>query len=311
MLASIIISTLNREQEINELLFHFLNNENYRPFEIIVIDQSSKINANISKIKKRFSLKKIHLAYLIKKFKNQYAAINYGVKLSQGEIVVFIDDDVKPKSGFLKSHILPYSNPQIIAVTGPILNPGQSLVSRNSFSKEKYEKIIDERKLARNAGFIHFPKWAPGGNLSFRKEFFKSIGGYNENFYGGVAVGSDSEIWVRAKKAGGLLYYSPRAALIHKSTPYGGCRDIASEKERSFKIAYNRNYLFYKWGEGNSYKRYKGMGEVFRRLILNKKAIAKGPLYLITNSFEFFKGILKCNFDHIYKKSKQIKYPKF
>lgn len=291
---SVIIPTLNRKQEVCDLLYYFLEKESYSHFEVFVIEQSDVANLEVLKLEDLFLSRGVKLNYIHKKFRNQYAAANYAVWQAKGEIVLFIDDDVEPQKNFLQGHILPYSNPAIAAVTGPILNPGQPLVGKEGLGEERYKKVILNRKLVTNINFAYYPEWAPGCNLSFRKDFFRSIEGYDENFYGGVPTGADSEIWLRVKKAGGLLYYCPQAAAVHKNTPRGGCRDITNKNEYFFRVAYNRNYLFYKWGISH-YRRYRAMWQVFRKEILNKAAIAKGPFYLIIATFYFFRGLIKSN----------------
>ena len=295
MLVSIIISTLNRENDLCEALSYFLNEEKYRPLEVLVIEQSMKESPKVAAMEEPFSLNGIKMNYIIKKFENQYAAINYGVSLSQGEVVLIIDDDTIPKEGFISGHILPYSDSKVKSVTGPIIRPGQYLKGREDFGEKLYNDIITGRRIAWCADFGYYPGWAPGGNISFRKVFFQDIGGYDENFYGGVPVGSDSEIWLRVKKAGGILYYSPRAALIHKQVPYGGCRNLKKGKDFFFKLLYNRNYLFLKKQEGGRKRRHRVIWRVFRNEILNRNIILKRPLSLPLLTFYFFIGLIKSN----------------
>src|SRR5580698_502297 len=84
---SLIIATRNRKKELENFLLH-LDQQTYRDFEVVVVDQSDE--PGVEELLKRHSFRqqychstKLGLAY------NR----NVGVPMAQGEILSFPDDD--------------------------------------------------------------------------------------------------------------------------------------------------------------------------------------------------------------------------
>jgi GT2 family glycosyltransferase len=63
----------------------------------------------------------------------------------------------------------------------------------------------------------------PGGNMSFRREVFARVGGFDVRF-GGSAIGEETDFCLRARRAGFRLVFEPAAAVEHLRLPTGGCR---------------------------------------------------------------------------------------
>jgi GT2 family glycosyltransferase len=62
-----------------------------------------------------------------------------------------------------------------------------------------------------------------GANMSFRREVFDSVGGFDRN-YVGSAILEDIDISVRLAAAGWKMVFEPKAELVHLSAPSGGVR---------------------------------------------------------------------------------------
>lgn len=91
---SIIVSVYNEEKYIAACLDSLLK-QNYSPMEIIVVDDGS--TDNTKKIVKRYS--KVNLPE--QKHLGTALARNYGVKFAKGEILVFVDADMKFEDDFI------------------------------------------------------------------------------------------------------------------------------------------------------------------------------------------------------------------
>ncbi len=89
---SIIIPTINRKIELEELLISIQNYVNDIAFEVIIIDQNpvGYLDDLISKFNS--SLK---ISHHLVNFKGLSKAKNYGAKLAKGEYLTFPDDDCK------------------------------------------------------------------------------------------------------------------------------------------------------------------------------------------------------------------------
>lgn len=99
ILVSTIIPVFNEEKTIEECI-NSLKNQNYRPMEIIVIDDGS----TDSTVKILSTLK---IKLLTQKHLGPGTARNYGVQKSSGEIIVFVDADMTFDSQFISDLIRP------------------------------------------------------------------------------------------------------------------------------------------------------------------------------------------------------------
>jgi glycosyltransferase involved in cell wall biosynthesis len=122
------------------------------------------------------------------------AARNAGVRASSGRVLLFSDDDVIPRSGWVLAHANAHSQKNVVAV-GRLELPAQ---------------------LRDGASFLG-PKalwWnATGANSSLSRELFDRAGGYDEAFreYGG----EDPDLGFRLLKSGANFVFLDRAVAEH------------------------------------------------------------------------------------------------
>jgi GT2 family glycosyltransferase len=183
--------------------------------EIIVIDQSPEqpLQNDLEKIDK--------VQYYLLEAPNMVKARNMGIQIAKGDIIIFVDDDIKPLPGLISGHLSAYEDPSVGAVAGRIFEPGQ----------EETDKI-DRRALDPRNGldFAHFNHneridvlTARGCNMSFRREVLMKLGGFDPCF---KRIRDDSDMSFRVRAAGYRLIFEPTATLIHYSAKSGGTRGI-------------------------------------------------------------------------------------
>ena len=99
---SVLIPTLERYPYLRTLL-HQLRSQTIRPYEIIVVDQTSAENrdGDLPKDFKDLPLKIIYLAQ-----KGQCLSRNAGLNLVRGDFVLFIDDDDEVPPNLIESHLV-------------------------------------------------------------------------------------------------------------------------------------------------------------------------------------------------------------
>ena len=95
---SIILPTFNAEKYLEKTIFSIIN-QNYKNFELIIVDNESIDNTK--NIINKF--KKINIKTINKKTQNLAEALNLGIAVSKGEYIARIDaDDLIRKNRFVK-----------------------------------------------------------------------------------------------------------------------------------------------------------------------------------------------------------------
>lgn len=183
------------------------------------------------------------------------AARNEAVRQSNGEILLFVDDDVSIKDPwFIARHAKNYELPDVSAVLGcEIVEPDrerQSLLeAEHQLKSAPLAPPAAQGWSERSAAWecIHFSRdsvrrvWVASFctcNASVRRTAFEAIGGFDESF-AGYSYGDDYDFAIRFVEAGFRIVYDPTAALIHLKSPIGGLRinDQHEQDRRQFDLA--------------------------------------------------------------------------
>lgn len=260
---SVIIPTYNRNKVLTETIDSVLS-QKFKSFELIIVDQSRKHNKlttyYLESIKeKRFKYYKISPPSLP-------AARNFGLKKANGEVIIYIDDDVILDDGFIKAHYESYMKYKAVAVVGRI--------------KEKNKPISDKllflRKTSFGAGNFNYPRFAyaetaQGCNMSYKKSLLKKIGGFDTNFIGN-AMREESDVSFKIRKMGKKILYNPKASLFHKFYQSGGCREKTSIHDNY--IIYRNEIIFFLRHRPLTYFPYFFAGHFFK-YVLNRELLAE------------------------------------
>lgn len=230
---SVVIPTLERPEVLLNTLEDLLR-QNYPNFEIIVVDQSDKINRKVQDfVEQNKKIKFIHL-----KQKGTPGAKNIGAKKAKGEIILFCDDDVKIENkDLIREHIKNYQDKKVGGVGGRVLMKGdKSTEEIKEVGKFKFFglKIINNF----NADFKTDIEHAFGCNESFSKKAFEKAGGFC-TLFGGTAYLEEPDLCLRIKKQGYKMIFEPRAVLHHLQASEGGCR---AKNDYQFRFWYLHNY---------------------------------------------------------------------
>lgn len=138
-------------------------------------------------------------------------AMNAGLQAAQGDIVLFLDDDIVPGDDLVRAHECA-QQAQRGLVAGQVLQPGETatpLAPGEAFRFNSSEP-------ARIREFM-------GGNFSIDRRMALALGGFDENFIG-AAYRFEAEFASRYVRAHGPIRFEPSASINHLAVSSGGTR---------------------------------------------------------------------------------------
>ena len=216
---SLVLPTLDRPEAIYNLLRH-LEHQTVAPHEIIVVDQSAVLDQRVAGYASG-SPRVRHHRIAERGLPN---ARNVGVGLATGDVVLFLDDDSIPDHDLVRVHAEAYDDRDVGGVGGRVHGGYDSGGSSIGKFRESDGKVFRNFGATTRCEVDHLP----GGNMSFRREVFKRVGGFDKA-YGGSSIGEETDFCLRARRAGVRMVFEPRAALEHLHLPTGGCRSARFE----------------------------------------------------------------------------------
>ncbi|MCE1245148.1 MAG: glycosyltransferase [Firmicutes bacterium] len=196
MKLSVVICTHNRADLLAGSIMTLDKQEGIESsdYEIVVVDDGSTDHTRdaVEKLKT-----KVPVSYYFKDWGGRAEARNLGIEKAQGEIIVFVDDDVLAPPHFLLSHLKEYKDGEKTVVRGPIVNV-QEYVIIPDFTPKMFHMS--------GAFFCTC-------NASSTRKILMEIGGFDPGFkeYGF----EDNEIGWRLRQHGCKVNFSMDAYIFH------------------------------------------------------------------------------------------------
>jgi glycosyltransferase involved in cell wall biosynthesis len=123
---SVVLPTYNRQAQLKQVLIG-LEKQSYpfADFEVIVISDGSTDGTN--EYLQAFAKKTLlNVKVIVQQNQGPAAARNHGIHRAQGQMVLFIDDDVVPVPGLIEAHMATHRQyAQDVVVMGPMLTPAE------------------------------------------------------------------------------------------------------------------------------------------------------------------------------------------
>ena len=206
---SIIIPTKNNG-DILEKCLTSIQNLDYpkNKYEVIIVDGYS--TDNTVEIAKKYGCKVVY-----ENVGTIGGARNIGVKIAEGEYIVFTDSDCVVDRDWLKNLIREFKDEKIASVGGPNITPEDD----TEFAK----CVGDVLKFLSTAG----PRYGfytdkvmeiyhnPTCNSAYRKSIFQEVGGFNPK----LITCDDEELDYRIRKKGYKILFTPHAKVLHYRRP--------------------------------------------------------------------------------------------
>lgn len=217
---SVVICTLNRRTSLCRTLDSLLSQTCTRPYEVLVVDNGSS-DDSVAAAEAYASRFRVTLRVMKELETGLSNARNRALAEANAPRVVFIDDDVSCRPGFVESHLDAFAEPDVIATGGRILpvlpasTPGwfrQLLPSEIGGPTARYD--FGEHTV--EVG----PRWRKpppcGANMGLHREAALELGGFRSDlgWGNGLIPGEESELLKKLQEHGRILYV-PRATVDH------------------------------------------------------------------------------------------------
>lgn len=199
-LVSVVIPTLDRYQYLKDVLLD-LENQDYKNFEVIVIDQSQPF------LKEFYADFNLNLNVEYQAEKALWLARNHAIKICNSDYVLLFDDDSRVETNWITQHLktLDFFDADISSGVS-ISKSGGKIPSHYS-----YFRISDQLDT---------------GNVLLKKAIFKNIGLFDRQFE--KQRMGDGEFGLRAFTNGYKNISNPYAGRLHLKVNSGGLRAMGS-----------------------------------------------------------------------------------
>lgn len=231
-------------------------------FEVIMVDNGSTDNAMAS-FQERWGDKITHYLPLPKNVGFQRGN-NEGVRMSEGEYLMFMNPDITVTEGMMDGLIAYMDAHPIVAVTGPqlvypsgvvqdsyrrFMKPLDSIIKRIKtlhripyFKKRMMQYLlwkVDNTK-------VQEIDWIVGACMIVRKRMFDEIGGYDNRFF---LFNGDTDLCRQFWKKGWKVIYNPMIKAGHKESRLSGNGFWdALFKKTAWIHVFDMIKYFLKWG---------------------------------------------------------------
>jgi len=244
---SVIIPTKNRRADL-ELTIRTLLRQTVLPQELLVVDQSEETSSRES-VEAMLRSAPIALHYIHDpRIPGGAVARNLAMDQAQGEVLLFLDDDVEMEEDFLENLVRTYqSHPEISGVSGVITNydPPDRLKRLWSRIFERGPFHDDRQPIYWQADQLVNDELYPvsrmtGALMSFRSRALGSL--RFDSTLRGVSDGEDVDLCLRLGPQARLVI-NPRARLMHHRSAGGRLTDHWLHRYLRAQIyVYRRNW---------------------------------------------------------------------
>lgn len=197
---SVVIPTLNRYQYLKDVL-HDLENQTYKNFEVIVVDQTDDFREDF------YKGWNLDLKYWFQEEKALWRARNEAIQSAKGDYILLYDDDSLIESNWIVEHL------KTIDFFDADLSSGVSISTVGADVPKHYS-------------YFRWSDQLDTGNVLLKKEIFKNIGLFDRQFE--KQRMGDGEFGLRAYLHGYKNISNPKAKRIHLKVGEGGLRQMGS-----------------------------------------------------------------------------------
>jgi GT2 family glycosyltransferase len=237
---SVVLATYKRGDRLELCLEDLVAQDTPEPFDVVAVLQSYPAGA-AEALKQRFAGRLLLECVTHAEGLGTGRARNIGWRMSRGEIVAFLDDDVRLPAHWVRALLAFYEDESVGAVGGFVDHPGHFNPLRNTayrllgLTSNRYK--IDWGGF--NVGPTSHPDedqvagWLSGGNMSFRRSAIASVGGFDEAL--GTFWHEDADVSHRVARSGWRMLSTGKMTVEHYPSAVGRppLHEQMRERERS------------------------------------------------------------------------------
>jgi glucosyl-dolichyl phosphate glucuronosyltransferase len=245
---SVIVPTFNRGASLQRLLGSLGSIELPDSIlaELIIVDNGSTDNTGEILLREQGGGNRFDFRVAKENTKGKSSALNQGIGLARGEILIVVDDDVVVHHRWMTEHWECHRVYGFGAVQGRVL-PGvdpQGCPADPSRLREYNIPIVDYgRKIRPIRGFT-------GTNVSFKRDIVRQVGLFNPRLGpGALGFSEDTEYSIRMRRAGFKIGYDPGAVVYHELNPerYGRAYNRRVEYRKGIsRSIYRQDSIWFK-----------------------------------------------------------------
>ena len=204
--ASVIIPTLNRETFLHNLLVSLSKQQTEYDYEVIVVNDNPE--DDLSALELEFSdigTKVVNL----REDHGRSVARNAGVRHSDGDILIFLDDDMTVSEDFITRHMEAHVNPSY-AVIGDVRSAPQ-------YAGDPFARYVERQGARkRKRGERIPPQCFRTGNASVSREMFSRAGMFDEALR---SYGEDLDLAMNLSYHGATFIFAEGAVSYNHDPP--------------------------------------------------------------------------------------------
>lgn len=253
---SIIIPTKDRLELLLRLL-RGIENQNYKQYEVIIVDDSNSLKTKNNK--NRFPITRNKVKYFKNKMnKGANYSRNKGLKEASGEFVTFLDDDDEVTANHLKNLINNFNRKYSLVC------PWTKVIANNATYIVRKHKFI-------NLNMISYENYVGNTFLTLTSRLLK-INGFDEN----LEASQDYDVNFRLiKKYGDAISVPKVSHIVHQEHEYDRISDKKWTKKYKFYIKHKtkfnskqRRYQLYKILNKYNKKRAMKVAPIIKLIII-------------------------------------------
>lgn len=222
MMLSVILCTYNRERYIYNVL-QSIAAGGFGDYEIVLVNNNSTDGTESECQRFAKDHPEVAMRYCVEKQQGLSYARNRGIMESQGEVLVYVDDDAVVNREYLQTYADFFNrNKEAVAAGGPITPRYDGCEEPSWMSHYTRQLVTGELNLGTRER--EFPKGAfpGGGNAAYRKSVFNEVGLFNVELgrKGSSLIGAEEkDLFDKMTSRGMKFYYLPNAILYHLIPP--------------------------------------------------------------------------------------------